>query len=105
MPVFASICCASNSPSTTCSVKNFDPMTSFSCRRTPQPQSERAVSERSRQIARRMSGHAQAPLDERQQPVGEQGENRRGDGSSEDGGIADHSDATKNKCSEPAGSD
>ena len=52
-----------------------------------------------------ISADAEAAFDKGQRNVGEDGQQRGGDGAGENDGIADHGDSSEDKCAEAAGAD
>src|SRR5579859_3516337 len=103
IPVRASICCASNSASTTCSVKNFDPTTSFFCGLCLQPEKKlpSASSDRAATIVRRKLRHLQLSFEEPQRCIRQQRQKRRGNCSRQNNGVAHHRDSPKNERPKP----
>src|SRR6266478_4124577 len=104
MPVRASICCANNSARTTCSVKNFEVMTS--CGREEEwhaPEcnaTNRRIAQTKRFISCTSSRDPQTAFQQTEKKVCEQRQQRGRYCACQDDSVADHRNSTKNKCAE-----
>src|SRR5438105_1085547 len=111
MPVRAWMCCASNSASTICSVKNLEVMTSCGRAGWRQAEESKAISNRtlqatrfiSRPFSKDASDNSQSALEHAQKKIRQQCQQRRRNCASEYHGVADHCDTAKNECTEAAG--
>src|SRR5258708_9447979 len=109
MAACASICCASNSASTTCSVKNFEVMTS--CGREEERHAlefnatDKRIAQAKRFISCISSRDSQTAFQQTEKKVCEQRQQRGRYCASQDDGVADHGYSTKDKCAETARAD
>src|SRR5260370_1408149 len=98
-------CCASNSASTTCSVKNFEVMTS--CGREEEwhalefNATDKRIAQAKRFISCTSSRDPQTAFQQTEKKVCEQRQQRGRYCACQDDGVADHRYSTKNKCAEP----
>src|SRR5438270_9270597 len=99
MPVRCSICCARSSASTTCSVKNFEPITSLffgpflHAHKNPAATTSAIITA----IHRRTLNHLQLSFEQSERPIRRQRQQRRGNRSRQNHRIAHHRHAAKNK--------
>src|SRR5260221_10077153 len=97
IPVRASMCCASNSARTTCSVKNFELTTNCDFCGWRQAESANAASKRRQKGERFMSDDPQAALEKTEQKIGEERGQRCGNSSGKNYGVPDHCDSANNE--------
>src|ERR1700693_3254155 len=100
----ASICCASNSASTTCSVKNFEVMTN--CSREEEwhalefHATNKRIAQTKRFISCTSSRDPQTAFQQTEKKVCEQRQQRGRYCACQDDGVADHRSSAKNECAE-----
>src|SRR5258707_6175202 len=100
MPVRASICCASNSARTTCSVKNLELTTSSGRERLWQAL-QMNVTNRKKQTKRFISCDPQTAFQQAEQKIGQQRQQRGTDGSRENHRVADPRNNSEYTCTAP----
>src|SRR5882762_3976201 len=105
IPVRASMCCASNSARMTCSVKNLELTTNCGFRGWRQAERANAASRRRQNGERFISDDPQTALEKAEQKIGEEREQRCGNRSGKNYGVADHGNSAKNESAEAASSD
>src|SRR5260370_31008565 len=110
MPVLGSMCWARSSASTTCWVKNFEPIVILVCggllhAEKKQVKLRRYMKQRNRNWTRRILGDLQSTLDKPEQKICEERKESGRDGAGEDKRIADKRDAPENERAEAAGAD
>src|SRR6266404_2443206 len=98
MPVRASICCASNSARTTCSVKNLELTTSGGREEFRHALEISVTNSSKRQTKRFISCNSQTAFQQAEQKIGQQRQKRGRYRSGENDCVADHRDSAKNKC-------
>src|SRR5438046_10485672 len=106
MPVRAWMCCASNSASTICSVKNLEVMTSCGRAGWRQAEESKAISNRtlqatrfiSRPFSKDASDNSQSALEHAQKKIRQQCQQRGRNCASEHHGVADNGGSAKKEC-------